>query len=53
MNGMREFIFGYPDELDISNLLTIPKGYYRYINEHISEDVNINNRKIINCNEGT
>ena len=32
---------------------TIPKGDYRYINEPISEDVNINNRKIINCNENT
>ena len=38
--------------MDTSNFLTIPKGDYRYINEPISEDVNMNNRKIINCNEG-
>ena len=51
MNGKRAFIFQRPDELDTSNFLTIPKGDYRYINEKISENVNINNRKIINCNE--
>ena len=52
MNGKRAFISKRPDELDTSNFLTIPKGDYRYINEPISEDVNLNNRKIINCNEG-
>ena len=52
LNGKRAFISERPDELDTSNFLTIPKGDYRYINEPISEDVNMNNRKIINCNEG-
>ena len=52
MNVKRAFIFQRPDELDRSNFLTIPKGDYRYINEPISENVNMNNRKIINCNEG-
>ena len=52
MNGKRAFIFEHPDELNTSSFLTIPKGDYRYINEPISEDVNMNNRKIINCNEG-
>ena len=52
VNGKRAFISERPDELDTSNFLTIPKGDYRYINEPISEDVNINNRKIINCKEG-
>ena len=50
MNGKRAFISERPDELDTSNFLTIPKGDNRYINEPISEDVNMNNRKIINCN---
>ena len=45
MNGKRAFISDNPDELDTSNFLTIPKGDYRYINEPISEDVNMNNRK--------
>ena len=53
MNGKRAFISERPDELDTSNFLTLPKGDYRYINEPISEDVNINNRKIINCKDGT
>ena len=53
VNGKRTFISERPDELDTSNFLTIPKGDYRYINEPISEDVNMNNRKIINCNKGT
>ena len=53
MNGKRAFISERPDELDTSNFLTIPKGDYRYINEPISENVNMNNRKKINCNEGT
>ena len=53
MNCKRAFISDNPDELDTSNFLTIPKGDYRYINEPISKDVNLNNRKIINCNEGT
>ena len=52
MNGKRAFISERPDELDTSNFLTIPKGDYRYINEPMSEDVNMNNTKIINCNEG-
>ena len=52
MNGKRAFISQRPDKLDTSNFLTIPKGYYRYINERISEDINMNKRKIINCNEG-
>ena len=52
MNGKRAFISQRFDELDTSNFLTIPKGDYRYINEPISENVNMNNRKIINCNEG-
>ena len=45
MNGKRAFIFERPDELDTSNFLTILKGDYRYINQPISEDVNMNNRK--------
>ena len=52
MNTKRVFISEYPDELDTSILFTISKGDYRYINEPISENVNMNNRKIINCNEG-
>ena len=52
MNGKRAFIPERPDEIDTSNFLTIPKGDYRYINEPIHEDVNMNNRKIINCNKG-
>ena len=48
----RVFLSQRPDELDTSNFLTIPKGDYRYINEPISENVNMINRKIINCNEG-
>ena len=53
MNGKRAFISERPDELDTSNFLTIPKSDYRYINEPISEDINMNNIKIINCNQGT
>ena len=53
VNGKQAFISEGPDELDTSNFFTIPKGDYRYINEPISEDVNMNNRKIINFNEGT
>ena len=53
MNGYRAFITQRPDELDTSNLLTIPKDDYQYINEQISENVNMNIRKIINCNEST
>ena len=52
MNGKLAFIFQCNDDLDTSNFLTIPKGDYRYLNTSISEDVNINNRKIINCNKG-
>ena len=51
MNRKRSFISKRIDELDISNLLTIPKGNYRYINIPISKNVNMNNRTIINCNE--
>ena len=53
MNGKRAFISDSPDEFYTSNFLRIPNGDYRYINKPISEDVNINNRKIINCSEGT
>ena len=52
MNGKRALLSQRNDDLDISNFLTIPNGDYRYINEPISEDVNMNNKKIINCNEG-
>ena len=45
MNGKRAFISERPNELDTSNFLTIPKGEYRYINEPISENVNMNNKK--------
>ena len=48
MNGKRAFISERPDKLDTSNFLTIIKYDYRYINDSISEDVNMNNRKIIN-----
>ena len=51
MNNKRALISERPDELDTSNFLTILKGDYRYINEPKSEEVNMNNRKIINCNE--
>ena len=47
----RIFISQRPDKLDTSNFLTISKGDNRYINEPISENVNMNNSKIINCNE--
>ena len=53
MNGKQAFISERIDELDTSNFLTIPKGDYQYINNPISEDVNMNNRQIINCKEGT
>ena len=53
MNGIREFIFERPNEFDSSNFLTIPKSDYRYINEPISDNVYMNNRKIIKCNAGT
>ena len=49
MNGKRAFISQRPDELDTSNFHTIPKGDYRYINEPIFENVNMNSKKIINC----
>ena len=51
MNGKRAFISQPNSELDTSNFLTIPKSDYRYLNEPISENVNMNNRKIINCNK--
>ena len=51
VNGKRAFISQRNNDLDTSNFLTIPKGDYRYLNEPISDDVNMNNRKIINCNE--
>ena len=53
MNGKRAFISERPNEFDTSNFFTILKGDYRYINEPISKDFNMNIRKIINCNEGT
>ena len=54
---------GPPEDLNTSTFLTIPFGDYRYVNEAdfqsyialrlpISEDVNMNNKKIINCKEG-
>ena len=52
MNRKRAFISKRNDDLDTSNFLTIPKGDYLYLNEPISDDVNMNNKKIINCNEG-
>ena len=52
MNGIRAFFSQHNDDLDTSNFFSIPKPEYRYINEPISEDVNMNNRRIINCNEG-
>ena len=52
MNGKRAFISQRNDDLDTSNFVTIPKGDYRYLNKPIFEDVNMNNRKIINCNKG-
>ena len=53
MDSKRAFISQRLYELDTSNFVTIPKGDYRYINEPISEDVNMNNRKIINFSEST
>ena len=52
VNGKQAFISQRNDHFYISNFLTIPKGDYRYLNEPLSENVNMNNRKIINCNEG-
>ena len=52
MNGTLAFISERPDELDISNFLTIQNVDYRYINEPISEDVNMNNTNIINFIKG-
>ena len=51
VNGKRAFISQRNNDLDTSNFLTIPKGEYRYLNKPISEVVNMNNRKIINCNK--
>ena len=42
INGKRAFI-SQNVIVDTSNVLTIPKGDYRYLNERISEDVNMNN----------
>ena len=53
MNGKWAFISERPDEFDTSNFLTIWKGDHNNINEPKSEDVNINNNKIINCNDDT
>ena len=53
MDSKRAFISQRLYELDTSNFVTIPKGDYRYINEPISEDVNMNNRKINNFSEST
>ena len=50
INGTWAFIFQRNDDLDTNNFLTIPKGDYRYLNEPIFEDVNLNNKNIINCN---
>ena len=52
MDGKRAFITEHTDDIDKSNFLTIPKGDYKYINKPISENGNMNNRKIINCKEG-
>ena len=58
-NGKRPFISQRKEDSNTSNFLTIPIGYYRYMNETdfkvnalmlpISDDVNMNNKKIINC----
>ena len=45
MDGKRAFISQRNDDLDTSIFLTIPKGDYRYLNQPISENVNMNNRK--------
>ena len=47
INKKRAFISQCNDDLDSKNFLTIPKNYYRYLNEPISEDVNMNNKIII------
>ena len=52
LNGKRAFIFHSNDDIDTSHFVTIPKHDYRYLNVPISEIVNMNNRKINNCNEG-
>ena len=52
VNGKRAFISQSNNDLNTSNFLTIPKGDYRYLNEPISNDVNMNNINIINCKEG-
>ena len=48
LNRKRSFIFQRYDDLDANNFLTILKGDYIYLNKPISEDVNMNNRKLIN-----
>ena len=58
----RPFISQRKEELNTSNFLTIPIADYRYVNETdfqsnalklpISENVDMNNKKIINCSEG-
>ena len=53
MNGKRAFISERPDELATSNFLKIPKHDYRYINDPISENDIMNNRRKINCNKNT
>ena len=52
INGKRAFISQHNDDLDTSNFSTISKDDYRFLNEPISENVNLNIGKIINCNEG-
>ena len=52
MNGKQEFIFQGDNKLNTSNFLIITKCDYRYIYEPISDNVNMNNTKIINLNGG-
>ena len=52
VNGKRAFISQLYAEFDTSNFFIISNGDYRYLHEQIFEDVNMNNKKIINCYKG-
>ena len=51
INGKRAFISKRNDDLNTNNFLIIPKVDYQYINEPISEDINMNIKKLIYYNE--
>ena len=53
MNNQRAFISEHLDKRDSRNCFTILEGDYRYFNEPIIKDVDINNCTIINRNKKT